>query len=315
MRSTALAKTTSILTVDYEDWFHVAHPSVCDPAVWDSLPSDIEDDTRHLLDVLEQHNAKATFFVVGWLAARTPDTLREIVRRGHQIGLHGYFHTPPNRMSEVEFQEDLLRCQREIVAITGVTARGYRAPFFGVRDCSFSYVEVLRRCGFSYDASVLASFLPGRGDPGTSPSPHPTDSRRPSFWEIPIPAVRIAGFQVAFSGGGFLRLLPARFVRWSSRRVKRSGTPVVYYVHPRDLNPAGRTAPTGIVRRVRYYGGRSTTQRKLEEILRASRAVSVEEFLSTAHGFSAHETIDEVRGSNLLPPSAPASSRPCRRVF
>ena len=302
MRSAAPAETTSILTVDYEDWFHVAHPSVCDPAVWDDLPSNIEDDTHHLLDVLERHSAKATFFVVGWLAARTPDTLREIVRRGHQIGLHSYFHTPPNRMSEVEFQEDVLRCQREIAAITGVTARGYRAPYFGVRGCSFPYAEVLRRCGFSYDASVLASFLPGSGDAGAPHAPHPTDSRRPSFWEIPIPTVRIAGFPVAFSGGGFLRLLPAWFVRCSSRRVTRSGTPVVYYIHPRDLNPAGRTAPTGIVTRVRYYGGRSTTQRKLEEILRATRVVSVEEFLSTAHGLSAHDTIDEVEGLSLAPP-------------
>jgi polysaccharide deacetylase family protein (PEP-CTERM system associated) len=302
MRPTAASQVTSILTVDYEDWFHVAHSTVSDPAVWDDLPLDIEDDTHHLLDVLDQHNAKATFFVVGWLAARTPDTLREIVRRSHQIGLHSYFHTPPNRMSEVEFQEDLLRCQRETVAITGVAARGYRAPYFGVRDCSFSYLEVLRRCGFSYDASVLAGFLPGRSEPGAPVAPHPTDSRKPSIWEVPIPAVRIAGFPVAFSGGGFLRLLPAWFVRWSSRRVAGSGIPVVYYVHPRDLNPAGRTAPTGIVKRLRYYGGRGTTQRKLEEILRVSQVVSVEEFLSSAYGLSTHESTDQIEGLTLASP-------------
>ncbi len=281
MRRHSVSQTPDILTVDYEDWFHVADRALLDPETWEGLRISVEEDTLQLLDVLDEHDARATFFVVGWLAERTPDTLREVVRRGHRLGVHSYHHVPPNAMSEAEFESDIIRCVQVLEELTGVVPQGYRAPYFGVRDCSFPYLEVLSRCGLAYDSSVYAGFLPGRGQPGAPAVPHEADRRNPALWGIPISATRLCGIPIGFSGGGSLRLLPAWFVRCSCRRSHRCGIPVVYYLHPRDMNPTGPVAPTSSWRRLRYYGRRSSVRRKLETILEENRLTSVEEFLSS----------------------------------
>ncbi|MBN2564509.1 MAG: polysaccharide deacetylase family protein [Candidatus Eisenbacteria bacterium] len=273
------ARAYGILTVDYEDWFHIADPTLAREDAWAQLPLTVEADTLQLLDLLDEHRAKATFFVVGWLAERTPDTLREITRRGHRLAIHGFHHVPPNFMSEAEFREDVRRCLRVIKQLTSEEAEGYRAPFFGVRGCSYSYIDVLRSCGLRYDASVFAGFLPGRGQPFATAVPQDIGHRGAPFWEVPISVVRLLGVPMAFSGGGFLRLLPAWFVQWCCDNAARRSIPVVYYVHPRDLNPKGPTAPVDRCHRLRYYGRRESVARKLEGILRRVRLVSVEEFV------------------------------------
>ncbi|MER2528723.1 MAG: polysaccharide deacetylase family protein [Candidatus Competibacter denitrificans] len=68
------------LTVDVEDYFHVAAFSKqIDPASWDSFPLRVESNTHRLLDLFAQYNTKATFFVLGWVAERCPNLVREIV--------------------------------------------------------------------------------------------------------------------------------------------------------------------------------------------------------------------------------------------
>lgn len=275
-----MPRPTAILTVDYEDWFHVAEPALREPHSWGDLPSSVEQDTLTILDLLDEHGAHATFFAVGWLVDRTRRTVREIAHRGHRLALHGYHHVPPNAMSISEFRQDIRRCSDSIANAAGIPAVGYRAPYFGVRDCRFPYIDVLRECGLTYDASVFPGLLPGRGMPGAPATPHVADTRSPPVWEIPVSVVRMFGLPFAFSGGGFLRLLPAWCVRSCARRVSRQGVPVVYYVHPRDLNSGGLMAPACRWNRTRYYGGRATVRGKLIRALNSSRVVSVEEFLS-----------------------------------
>ncbi len=270
----------AILTVDFEDWFHIADPSFSDPTIWDHLPTDVEQDTLALLDLLDEHDARATFFVVGWLVERTSDTLREIVRRNHELGVHGYYHVPPSALTENEFRRDILKCRQAIADVTGVEAKGYRAPFFGVRGCPFPYLDILGECGFRYDSSVLPGVLPGRGQPGAPAAPHEIDIHGLTMWEIPVSTVRLFGIPVAFAGGGFLRHFPSPFIDWSSARLTESGLPVVYYIHPRDLNPQGHEAPASRWRRFRYYGGRRSVRRKLRRLLESSAVTSVEGFLA-----------------------------------
>lgn len=280
MSKTGDSRLNDILTVDYEDWFHILDPDSIDPSQWEDLPSTIEADTLNLLDILGQHSAQATFFLVGWLAERTPDLVREIVQRGHEVGTHGYFHIPPDQMSEEMFRSDLLRSIETIERTAEVPVRGYRAPGFGVRDCKFAYLDVLQDYGLSYDSSQFPGAFPGRGRPGSTLSPYSIESGNGPFWEIPVSALAILKIPVAFSGGGFLRLLPQWFILRNSRRVHLRGDPVVYYVHPRDLNPHSPEMPTNFLKRFRFYGGRRSVAGKLESILGSRRCTSVETFLA-----------------------------------
>jgi len=270
-------KGQSILTIDYEDWFHVLGHGLLDPSVWEKLPVHVETDTLRLLDLLDQHSARATFFVVGWLGERTPDVLKEIIRRGHHVASHGYYHIPPNKMSEFEFRKDLLRSKEAIENATGISVLGYRAPGFGVRDCSFCYLDVLQKHGFLYDSSVFPGLFPGRGQGKVPSHPYRPDQSNPEFWEVPISAIGFGPVRLVFSGGGFLRLLPGWIVRSSATRSRRRGESVVYYLHPRDVNPDGPTVDARWWQRLRYYGGRYGLLRKLEDILSSEKLTSIEE--------------------------------------
>jgi polysaccharide deacetylase family protein (PEP-CTERM system associated) len=273
------SRSTAILTVDYEDWFHVKDSLLGGPGTWSSHRLTVEEDTRRLLDVLDEHGARATFFVVGWLAPRTGGTLREIVARGHRLGLHGYDHVPPDEMSQSAFRDDIRRCQDAVHDATGVIPLGYRAPFFGVQKCSYRYLEVLSSCGLIYDCSIFTGVCPGRERARCSRDGRPECGLPAGFEEFAIPSVRVLGLPIAFSGGGFLRFLPLWFVRWSAARTASNGSPIVYYMHPRDINPAGPIVATSRLRQLRYYGGRRDLLVKIRGILSANRMVSVEDYL------------------------------------
>ena len=268
-----------ILTVDYEDWFHVLEPGWTDPHLWKALPLHAERDTLALLDVLDRSGARATFFVTGWLAVRTPDTVREIARRGHAIASHGYLHVPPETMSEPEFLRDLDRSVAALDHLGTGPVRGYRAPGFGIRCCRFPYRDILRRRGFAYDASRFPGLYPGRGGTAGPLGPTSAGAQGEEFWDVPVSAVRLLGVPVAFSGGGFLRLMPGWLVRLGVSRLRAAGRPAVLYVHPRDLNPASPRIPAPPWDRWRYYGGRRGMARKLDALLCAREFVSIEEFL------------------------------------
>jgi len=273
-----------MLTVDLEDWFHILGRHGQPAGVWDHLPSHVEADTQRLLDLFDRYGARATFFVLGWSGDRCPGILREIVRRGHCLGSHGYHHRRPDTMSESEFVADLLRSVKIIEDAAGVKVWGYRAPGFGVRDCTFPYLDVLDSHGFLYDSSVFPGLFPGRGQQGAPTHPYCPVPARPAFWEVPVSAVHVLGVPIVFAGGGSLRLLPFWFVRWAARSCAAAGLPAVYYLHPRDVCPEGPTIRTSPWRRWRYYGGRDSLRRKLESILSSGPVTSVEEFLATTKG-------------------------------
>jgi hypothetical protein len=241
----------------------------------------VEEDTLQLLDLLDKHDARATFFVVGWLASRTADTLREIVRRGHRLGLHSYHHVPPDEMSESAFRDDVRRCLDAVYDAAGVIALGYRAPFFGVHRCAYSYLEVLSSCSLVYDSSLFTGVCPGRDRARCDGHGRPNGAVPARFTTLAVPSVRVLGLPIAFSGGGFLRLLPLWFIRWGAARTAGNGSPVVYYMHPRDLNPTGPVVPIGPLRRLRIYGGRGDVLGKLRCVLETTRMVSVEDYLES----------------------------------
>src|SRR5439155_5132202 len=89
--SGTLPRVRNCLTVDVEEWFHIC--GVNGPLAtehWDNLPSRVVETTRDLLDLLDTCGVRATFFVLGWVAARYPLIVEEIVKAGHAVGSHGH---------------------------------------------------------------------------------------------------------------------------------------------------------------------------------------------------------------------------------
>lgn len=110
-----------------------------------------------LLDLLERHGIRSTFFVPGYTAHRYPDMVRRLVDAGHEIAHHGYLHEQPTALTEVEEIEALDRGLAALHEVAGVRPTGYRAPMW---DLSWRTPALLAERGFLYDSSLMDADTP-----------------------------------------------------------------------------------------------------------------------------------------------------------
>lgn len=88
-----------------------------------------EDATPAVLEALDSAGATATFFVLGSQVEAHPDLAKEVVARGHELGLHGYAHERQDRIEPARSRDDLLRASSVIEDILGMGCQWYRPPF------------------------------------------------------------------------------------------------------------------------------------------------------------------------------------------
>src|SRR4051794_17024 len=98
------------ITVDVEEYFHSTEAqNVLGKTDWASLPSRIQQQVHTTLDLFQNRNVKATFFILGWVAERYPALVREIATAGHEIACHSYAHRLVYDLSPAEFRADTLQ--------------------------------------------------------------------------------------------------------------------------------------------------------------------------------------------------------------
>ena len=222
------------LTVDLEEWYHLDYleRAACEATGVRVVPQIFD-----FLDMLDDVGAKATFFCVGEIARENADILREIARRGHAIGCHGWDHVRLNKKDLVQFREETLRAREAVEAASGVRVIGYRGSCFTLeRD----KLEVLRELGFEYDSSKIRF------------AQHPlyrnldltgydlVDDlvyRQDGFTEYEIPTLDIGKWSVPISGGGYLRLFPFWALRILLSLYAKKHQNFTIYVHPFELTP------------------------------------------------------------------------------
>lgn len=268
-----------IFSIDVEDWFHILDlPSTPPIPAWQSLPSRVEKNFLKLLDILDETNARATCFFLGWVAERFPHLVREAAKRGHEISSHGYSHILAYQVTAKEFYEDAVRAKKTIEDISGQPVWGYRAAGFSVTEAVPWFLEKLIQAGYRYDSSV---FPAPRGHGGMcNGSCHPYAVESPSgFVEFPVSVERVAGYPICFFGGGYLRLFPYSVIRKMTRRVLRQGRPVIFYVHPREIDVQSPRLDMSMTRRFKSYVNLKTTERKIRNLLSEFEVVTFRDFI------------------------------------
>ncbi len=228
------------LTIDVEDYFMVsAFSDVIRFEDWDTYDSRIEKPTMKILDLLDGHGVKATFFVLGWVAERHPKLVVEIQRRGHEIACHGYSHRLAYDLSRNEFREDTRRAKRLLEDLTGEPVAGYRAASYSITKRSLWALDILIEEGFAYDSSIFPIYHDRYGYPEFSRFPEVVRKDGVGeILEIPLTSLRILGKNFPVAGGGYLRLLPVGFIQWSIRKInEREARPAVIYFHPWEIDP------------------------------------------------------------------------------
>src|SRR5690606_27170544 len=115
------------LTVDVEDYFHVAALSeTISPQDWDSMECRVEANTERLLELFEAHSTKATFFILGWVAERYPQLVRRIDQAGHEVASHGYSHQLVYAQTPEVFREETFKSKALLEDLIGKPVLGYR---------------------------------------------------------------------------------------------------------------------------------------------------------------------------------------------
>jgi polysaccharide deacetylase family protein (PEP-CTERM system associated) len=279
--SPAPDRGTSIFSVDVEDWFHILDvPSTPALAVWDSLPSRVEANFHHLLDLFSQKRVRVTCFFLGWVGERFPQLVREAVSRGHEIGSHGYAHRLVYQMTREQFREDALRSRMLLEDIGGVPVHGYRSAGFSTTEQTPWFFDELVAVGYQYDSSVFPATREHGGMRTASRLPHIAgDGGRPII-EFPITVANIGFRNMCFFGGGYLRLFPYWLIRRMARRVLNAGLPVVFYVHPREIDPSHPRLPMSLRRRFKSYVNLRHTEDKIRRILDEFPVTTFQRFLT-----------------------------------
>ncbi len=263
----APAVARNALTIDVEDWFQVSAlaPHI-DRAHWDRTQCRVEANIERLLLALERHQARATFFTLGWIAERYPALVRNIVAAGHELASHGYGHLRVSDQTRAEFLDDITRAKALLEDIGSVKVTGYRAPSFSIGKSNLWAFDVLREAGHDYSSSVYPVQHDHYGMPDAPRTPLIADY---GVIEIPLSTVRFGGRNWPAGGGGWFRLFPYRVSRALIRNVnRRLGQPAIFYMHPWEIDPAQpRVRGVSLKTRVRHYINLKRTEGRLERLL------------------------------------------------
>lgn len=244
------------LTVDLEDWFQVYNFSqVIKFEDWHKQECRIVNNTLKLLDILDKHNTKATFFVLGWIAEKFPKLIKEIHTRGHEIACHGYNHKPIYLMSPEEFETDIDKAVKAIKNACGIRPIGYRAPSFSITKKTLWALDILHKKGFTYDSSMIPVSHPDYGIKGIPKKPF----KIRGITEIPL--TTSFGLPV---GGGYFRTYPY----WLTNFLLRNNKNAIFYIHPWEFDPKMPRFKLPLLKRFRHYVGLRKTNIRFKKLIR-----------------------------------------------
>ena len=311
-----------LITIDVEDWFQVENFKQYIPfSSWDSRELRVEKNTHRLLDLFDsvdinnkqqttdkKHKKKlcATFFVLGWLAERLPNLIREIHARGHEIASHGYFHNLGNMQSKEDLRKDLIKSKKLLENIINAPVAGYRAPSFFVTN---DILKIIEDCGYQYDSSYNSFKMHGRygklsivGYKKKGIACQVSES----FFEIPISNLNLSPhgihysdsethltvatnptcnkqsadhnpqstihknrqFILPFGGGGYFRLMPVAVFKHGVKDILKKENAYLFYLHPWEIDPnQPRVESAPVFYKFRHYINLAKTYKKLQRLI------------------------------------------------
>lgn len=258
------------LTVDVEDYFHVAAlaPNIHRDS-WTSRESRVVENTHKLLALFEKSDVRGTFFVLGWVAERYPQLVKDIAAGGHEIACHGYSHRLVYEQSPEEFHDETRRSKNLLEDIVGSAILGYRAASYSIVRESLWAIDILVELGFSYDSSIFPVHHDRYGIPDAERIPNRMSTPGgKSIVEWPLATAGILGFRLPVAGGGYFRLLPYWLTHWGLSSINRSERqPFIFYLHPWEIDPAQPRVAASRLSRFRHYTNLDKCEARLQRLL------------------------------------------------
>lgn len=257
-----------LFSIDVEDWFHILDIKDGPPLEsWDARPSHVSNNFKRLLDLLDEQNVKATCFFLGWIARKYPELVKLATDRGHEIASHGFAHLLAYEVGRQKFFDDACQSKKELEDISGGEVIGYRAAGFSATDDTEWLFETLIEAGYKYDSSVFPARRGHGGMRTDQLHPHRIMTPSGSIYEFPQSVVPFGRLRLSFFGGGYLRLYPYRLIRSMAKKVLKDNRPVLFYIHPREIEPNHPRLKMPLWRRFKSYHNLRSTEGKIKSIL------------------------------------------------
>jgi polysaccharide deacetylase family protein (PEP-CTERM system associated) len=247
-----MAAMKNAMSIDVEDYFQVsAFASTIRREDWDSMPCRVERNVDVILELLDEADAKATFFTLGWIAERYPQVVHRIVGGGHELASHGYGHQRVSDLTPELFRDDITHAKGILEDLGGVAVRGYRAPSFSINQKNWWAVEELERAGYVYSSSIYPVKHDHYGMPDAPRFPNYPNGAG-GILELPPTTLELMGRNLPAAGGGWFRLLPYSLSRWMLQRVNaQDQAPCMFYFHPWEMD-AGQPRQSGLPAKSRF---------------------------------------------------------------
>ena len=252
-----------ILTFDIEEWYHLLdNDSTKTYKEWEKYEVRIHENMDRVLDVLERTNTHATFLIVGWIAEKFPEIVRQIVDKGYEIGSHSNMHQLVYELGPKEYEKDLERSIKTLEDVSGKKIRIYRSPGFSLTEKDKWAFEIMVKYGIEVDCSIFPGHHAHGGFPSIKESvPCILQYNGIEIKEFPINHINVLGKNVIFSGGGYFRLFPYGLTKYWTERSDY----LMSYLHPRDFD-YGQPKIEGLsqLRKFKAYVGIKNATQKLE---------------------------------------------------
>lgn len=260
------------MTCDVEDYFQVsAFDGIVPRERWADVECRIPRNIDKALQLFADHDTKATFFTLGWVAEHQPEVIRRIVDEGHELASHGMCHLRVWSQKPEEFREDASRARGLLEDVGGVAVIGYRAASWSIDKRTPWAHKILAEIGYQYSSSVYPISHDHYGVPDAPRYPHAIDGT--GITEIPPSTARLLGRNIPVSGGGYFRLFPLSLSkRFINKHQLSESYPYVFYFHPWELDPdQPRFKDAPLKARFRHYLNLDKFERRLSDLLRTYR--------------------------------------------
>ncbi len=264
------APLLNAFSVDVEDYFQVAALAPAIPVEsWPTREYRVEANTEVILKLCAEKNVRGTFFILGWVAEKSPQLVKRIAAAGHEVACHGYSHHLIYNQTQAVFREETLRSKHFLEDTVGTAVTGYRAASFSITRDSLWALDVLLDAGFEYDSSVFPIHHDRYGIPGASPEPGKIQApSQRSLVEFPMSAAKFCGVQVPVSGGGYFRILPYWVTRAGLKQInEQAGRPFTFYLHPWEVDPGQPRVKVKAFSRFRHYTNLHVCESRLRRVL------------------------------------------------
>ena len=256
---------TNALTIDFEDWYQGLEIPY---AEWEKFEDRIDFVSEKLLRIFDEANAKATFFILGYIAEKHPEIIKRIQAEGHEIATHGFSHTLIYKQKPEVYREEMQRAIGFLENLTGEKVVGHRAPFFSITKDSLWALDILGELGIRYDSSIFPVLNYRYGIAGAPRFPYEIERGGHKFMEFPVSTLKFGKVTLPIAGGAYFRIYPYQLSKQFLKAVNRGGQPFTFYLHPWELDPEHPRIPLPKRIAATHYFNLGATERRFKKLLR-----------------------------------------------